>query len=87
MRYPDYVNRVKLFIGGTGTKSIRTRHGKKFYETIMTREKYLLIEDMGNYYRVAEDNRDLNYDILCEESAALKGGFETWAQIINELYY
>ena len=48
--------------GDTGTHIIGTRHGEKLYETLMTREERLRSEDMGNYYRVAADNRDLNYD-------------------------
>ena len=51
----------KLF-GDTGTNIIGTRHGEKLYETLMTREEQLRSEDMGNYFRVAADNRDLNYD-------------------------
>ncbi len=51
----------KLF-GDTGTKIIGTRHGEKLYETLMTREERLRSEDMGDYFRVAADNRDLNYD-------------------------
>ena len=51
----------KLF-GDTGTSIIGTRHGEKLYETLMTREERLRSEDMGNYFRVAADNRDLNYD-------------------------
>ena len=39
-----------------------TRHGEKLYETLMTKEERMRSEDMGNYYRVAADNRDLNYD-------------------------
>ena len=48
--------------GDTGTNIIGTRHGEKLYETLMTREERLRSEDMGNYFRVAADNRDLNYD-------------------------
>ena len=51
----------KLF-GDTGTKIIGTRHGEKLYETLMTREERLRSEDMEQYFRVAADNRDLNYD-------------------------
>ena len=51
----------KLF-GDTGTKIIGTRHGEKLYETLMTREERLRSEDMGDYFRVAPDGRDLNYD-------------------------
>ena len=53
---------VQKLFGDTGTKIIGTRHGEKLYETLMTCEEALRAEDMGNYYRVAADNRDLNYD-------------------------
>ena len=52
---------VKLF-GDTGTNIIGTRHGEKLFETLMTREERLRSQDMGHYFRVAADNRDLNYD-------------------------
>ena len=45
-----------------GVKVIGTRHGEKLYETLMTCEERLRAEDMGDYYRVACDSRDLNYD-------------------------
>lgn len=53
---------VQRLFGDTGTKIIGTRHGEKLYETLMTREERLRSEDMGNYFRVVADNRDLNYD-------------------------
>lgn len=53
---------VQKLFGDTGTNIIGTRHGEKLYETLMTREERLRSEDMGNYYRVAADSRDLNYD-------------------------
>lgn len=53
---------VQRLFGDTGTNIIGTRHGEKLYETLMTREEALRSEDMGNYYRVSADNRDLNYD-------------------------
>ena len=53
---------VQKLFGDTGTKIIGTRHGEKLYETLMTREERLRAEDMGNYFRVAADSRDLNYD-------------------------
>jgi UDP-glucose 4-epimerase len=42
---------------------IGTRHGEKLYETLLTREETAVAEDMGNLYRVAADNRDLNYGL------------------------
>ena len=53
---------VQKLFGDTGTRIIGTRHGEKLYETLMTREERLRSEDMGHYFRVAADNRDLNYD-------------------------
>ncbi|WP_408098763.1 polysaccharide biosynthesis protein [Peredibacter sp. HCB2-198] len=40
---------------------IGTRHGEKLYETLLTREEMVSSQDMGNYYRVSPDMRDLNY--------------------------
>lgn len=42
---------------------IGTRHGEKLYETLLTREEMALAEDMGDYYRVPADSRDLNYGL------------------------
>lgn len=42
-------------------KVIGTRHGEKLYETLCTREEMMKAEDMGDFYRVPADNRDLNY--------------------------
>ncbi len=53
---------VQSLFGDTGIKIIGTRHGEKLFETLMTREERLRSEDMGGYFRVAADNRDLNYD-------------------------
>lgn len=58
----DLAKGVQKLFGDTGTKIIGTRHGEKLFETLMTREERLRSEDMGHYYRVAADNRDLNYD-------------------------
>lgn len=43
-------------------KIIGTRHGEKLYETLCTREEMMKAEDMGNFYRIPADNRDLNYN-------------------------
>lgn len=43
-------------------KVIGIRHGEKMYETLLTNEECAKAEDMGNFYRVPADNRDLNYD-------------------------
>jgi UDP-N-acetylglucosamine 4,6-dehydratase len=46
---------------------IGTRHGEKLYETLCTREEMIKAEDMGDFYRVPADNRDLNYSIYFSE--------------------
>ena len=58
----DLAEAVQRLFGDTGTRYIGTRHGEKLYETLMTREERLRCEDMGGYFRVAADSRDLNYD-------------------------
>ena len=58
----DLAKAVQQLFGDTGTNIIGTRHGEKLYETLMTREERLRSEDMGSYFRVRADNRDLNYD-------------------------
>jgi UDP-glucose 4-epimerase len=45
----------------TPIKIIGTRHGEKVYETLCTREEMMKAEDMGDFYRIPADNRDLNY--------------------------
>jgi UDP-glucose 4-epimerase len=45
----------------TEIKIIGTRHGEKLYETLCTREEMVKAEDMGDFYRIPADNRDLNY--------------------------
>ena len=53
---------VQRLFGDTGTRIIGTRHGEKLFETLMTHEERLRSTDMGRYFRVAADSRDLNYD-------------------------
>lgn len=58
----DLAKAVQQLFGDTGTRIIGTRHGEKLYETLMTNEECVRSQDMGNYYRVLPDGRDLNYD-------------------------
>ncbi len=48
-------------------KIIGTRHGEKLYESLLTKEEMVRSEDMGDYYRIPADNRDLNYNKFFEE--------------------
>ena len=52
----------QLYQADTEIKIIGTRHGEKLYETLVTREEMARAEDMGNYFRIPCDSRDLNYD-------------------------
>ena len=52
----------EIFNANNSVKIIGTRHGEKLYETLCTREEMIKSEDMGEFYRIPADNRDLNYD-------------------------
>lgn len=52
----------ELFETMADIKIIGTRHGEKLYESLVSREEMAKAEDMGRYYRIPADNRDLNYD-------------------------
>ena len=52
----------ELFEVDNEIKIIGTRHGEKQYETLLTKEEYHVAQDMGGFYRVPADTRDLNYD-------------------------
>jgi UDP-N-acetylglucosamine 4,6-dehydratase len=59
----DLAQAVKeLFYADSEIKIIGTRHGEKLYETLLTKEEYMYAEDMGGFFRVPADKRDLNYD-------------------------
>jgi UDP-glucose 4-epimerase len=52
---------LQLFGATTSPRVIGTRHGEKLFETLVSREEMARVDDMGGYYRVPADNRDLNY--------------------------
>ena len=52
---------IELFDSNCAIKIIGTRHGEKLYESLVSREEMAKVEDMGLYYRIIADNRDLNY--------------------------
>jgi UDP-glucose 4-epimerase len=58
----DLAKAVQQLFGDTGTNIIGHRHGEKVYETLMTKEEAARATDMGKYFRIQADNRDLNYD-------------------------
>ncbi len=53
---------IELYKSTSEIKVIGTRHGEKLYETLVNREDMIKAEDLGDYYRIPADNRDLNYE-------------------------
>lgn len=53
---------LQLYRSDSKVRIIGTRHGEKLYESLVTREEMAKAEDMGGYYRIPCDDRDLNYD-------------------------
>jgi UDP-N-acetylglucosamine 4,6-dehydratase/5-epimerase len=60
---------IKIYKSAVEIKIIGTRHAEKLYETLLAREEVIVAEDLGNYYRVAADNRDLNYNKYFSEGS------------------
>jgi UDP-glucose 4-epimerase len=52
----------RVFGANNAIRIIGTRHGEKEYETLLTREEMARSQDLGNYFRIQADHRDLNYD-------------------------
>jgi UDP-N-acetylglucosamine 4,6-dehydratase len=52
---------IELYNSDSKIQVIGTRHGEKLYETLVNREDMIKAEDLGDYYRIPADNRDLNY--------------------------
>jgi UDP-N-acetylglucosamine 4,6-dehydratase/5-epimerase len=70
----------RIFNADNPIDVIGTRHGEKLYETLLTREEMSVAEDLGGYYRVPADNRDLNYSIYFsegKEEVALKEDYNS----------
>jgi UDP-glucose 4-epimerase len=57
----------ELYNSNVDTKIIGTRHGEKLFESLVNREEMVKAEDMGSYYRIPADHRDLNYNSFFNE--------------------
>jgi len=71
---------LKLFDAKNEIRIIGTRHGEKLYETLLNREEMANAEDMGNYFRVPADVRDLNYNcyfVEGQEEVSLKEDYNS----------
>jgi UDP-N-acetylglucosamine 4,6-dehydratase/5-epimerase len=59
----DLAQAIKELISSNNEiRIIGTRHGEKLFETLLTKEEHVIAQDMGGFYRVPADKRDLNYD-------------------------
>jgi UDP-N-acetylglucosamine 4,6-dehydratase len=68
----------RLFNANNEIRIIGTRHGEKLYETLLTREEMAKAEDMGEYYRISSDVRDLNYSLYFTEGETKVSGQEDY---------
>lgn len=68
----------ELYCSEVETKIIGTRHGEKLFETLCTREEMIKAEDMGDFFRIPADNRDLNYGKYFTEGDEHISGIEDY---------
>ena len=69
---------VELFNSKNEIRVIGTRHGEKLYETLLTREEFIVAKDMGGFFKVPADKRDLNYDKYFVDGDAKLSGDEEY---------
>jgi UDP-glucose 4-epimerase len=69
---------LKIYNSNVEVKIIGTRHAEKLYETLLAREEVLVAEDLGDYFRVAADNRDLNYNKYFSEGSGSISNIEDY---------
>jgi UDP-glucose 4-epimerase len=74
----DLAKAVQKLFGDTGTNYIGSRHGEKKFETLMTKEEAARCEDLGGYFRIHADNRDLNYDKFLVNGNSFTNKFEEY---------
>ena len=76
---------VQRLFGDTGMTIIGTRHGEKLYETLVTAEEMARSEDLGNYYRIRADHRDLNYDLFFAQGQNVQDAQESYTSVSAKL--
>jgi len=69
---------IKIYDSDVKIKIIGTRHAEKLYETLLAKEEVQIAEDLGNYYRVPADNRDLNYNKYFSEGIGADAKLEEY---------
>jgi UDP-N-acetylglucosamine 4,6-dehydratase len=69
---------LKIYDSKVKINVIGTRHSEKLYESLLAKEEVLVAEDLGNYFRVAADNRDLNYNKYFTEGSGSISNLEEY---------
>jgi UDP-glucose 4-epimerase len=69
---------IELYCGKSEIKVIGTRHGEKVFETLVNREEMVRAEDLGDYYRINADSRDLNYERYFSEGESAVSKMEDY---------
>ena len=69
---------IELFEADNKIQTIGTRHGEKIYESLLTSEERIVAEDLGGYYRVPADTRDLNYSKYFDKGELLSDNIEPY---------
>lgn len=69
---------INLFRARAEIEVIGTRHAEKLSEALATREELSRAQDMGEYFRIIADNRDLNYSVYVDEGDTTQNGFEDY---------
>jgi UDP-glucose 4-epimerase len=69
---------IELYKSKSELKVIGTRHGEKLYETLVNREDMQKAQDLGEYYRIPADNRDLNYEQYFSEGITELGNLKEY---------
>lgn len=69
---------IDMFETDNKIQTIGTRHGEKIYESLLTSEEKVIAEDLGGYYRVPADTRDLNYSKYFEKGELLSNNIEPY---------
>jgi UDP-glucose 4-epimerase len=75
----ELANALKsIYKSSVEINTIGTRHAEKLYETLLAREELAVAEDLGDYYRVPADNRDLNYNKYFTEGDKIMANYEEY---------
>jgi len=76
---------IDIFEADSKIQNIGTRHGEKIFESLLTSEEKVIAEDLGGYYRVLADTRDLNYSKYFEKGELLSNNIEPYTSHNTEL--